>query len=207
MTKLYSNGAKRKYSGREGGPCTKTRLEKMSAFCLFFFHLPWYQIGCYSKNLVPRNECAHAWLKGLLFYVFNWISLYLIAIKFVCLCFLESKMCMFSASVWEGKTHKKQSMVLFVPLFSFCDLDKWKSSKDRFDDGKILFEVWSEFFSGCENVGSMSESDQLHTYPSPGPTLTLTCYFFYCCLVRGGVGVEFLRYWHWLLVVNIRIPP
>ena len=112
----------------------------MSAFCLFLFHPPWYEIGCYSKNLVPRNECTHAFLKGLLFYVFNWISLYLIAIKFVCLCFLESKMCMFSASVWEGKTHKKQSMVRFVPLFYFCDLDKWKLSNDRFDDGKYLLK-------------------------------------------------------------------
>ena len=104
------------------------------------FHLPWYQIGCYSKNLVPWNECTHAFLKGLLFYVFNWISLYFIAIKFVCLCFLESKTCMFSASVWEGKTHKKQSMVLFVPLFSFCDLHKWKSSNDRFDDGRLFLK-------------------------------------------------------------------
>ena len=27
------------------------------------------------------------------------------------------------------------------------------------------------------------------TYPSPNPTFTLTW-------IRGGVGVQFLRYWH-----------
>ena len=64
-------------------------------------------------------------------------------------------------------------MVLFVPLFSFCDLDKWKSSNDRFDDGRDF-----------ENVGSMSESDQLHTYSSPDPTLALTCY----CLIVVELG-------------------
>lgn len=36
-----------------------------------------------------------------------------------------------------------------------------------------IFEAWSEFYSDCENVESISESDQLHTYPSPDPTLTL----------------------------------
>ena len=73
-------------------------------------------------------------------------------------------------------------MVLFVLLFSFCDLDKWKSSNDRFDD----FEAWSEFYSDCENVESISESDQLHTYPSPDPTLALTCY--YMIVVELGEG-------------------
>ena len=166
----------------------------MSAFCLFLIHLPWYQIGCYSKNLVPRNECAHAFLKGLLFYVFNWISLYLIAIKFVCLCFLESKMCMFSASVWEGKTHKKQSMVLFVLLFSFCDLDKWKSSNDRFDDFWSV-EWFLKWLWKCRiNVRIWSTAH----LPLPWPNINPNLLFFDCCWVRGGVGVQFLRYWHWL---------
>ena len=166
----------------------------MSAFCLFLFHLPWYQIGCYSKNLVPRNECTHAFLKGLLFYVFNWISLYLIAIKFVCLCFLESKMCMFSASVWEGKTHKKQSMVLFVPLFSFCDLHKWKSSNDRFDDFWSV-EWFLKWLWKCRiNVRIWSTAH----LPLPWPNISPNLLFFDCCWVRGGVGVQFLRYWHWL---------
>ena len=49
-----------------------------------------------------------------------------------------------------------------------------------------IFEAWSEFYSDCENVESISESDQLHTYPSPGPTLTLTCYF--CIVVELGEG-------------------
>ena len=31
-------------------------------------------------------------------------------------------------------------MVRFVPLFYFCDLDKWKLSNDRFDDGKYLLK-------------------------------------------------------------------
>ena len=49
-----------------------------------------------------------------------------------------------------------------------------------------IFEAWSDFLSDCENVRSMSESDQLHTYPSPDPTLTLTCYFF--IVVELGEG-------------------
>ena len=59
-----------------------------------------------------------------------------------------------------------------------------------------IFEAWNDFFSGCENVGSISESDQLHTYPSPDPTLTLTCYFLIVVELGGGggVGLEFLRY-------------
>ena len=47
-----------------------------------------------------------------------------------------------------------------------------------------IFEAWSEFLSDCENVRSMSETDQLHTYPSPDPTLALTCY----CLIVVELG-------------------
>ena len=95
----------------------------------------------------------------------NWISLCLIAIKFVCLRFLESKTCMFSASVWEGKTHKKQSMVLFVPLFSFCDLHKWKSSNDRFDDGKYFLKC------GVNSLAKMSDQCQNLINYTPTPPL------------------------------------
>ena len=49
-----------------------------------------------------------------------------------------------------------------------------------------IFEAWNDFLSDCENVESISESDQLHTYPSPDPTLTLTCYF--CIVVELGEG-------------------
>ena len=136
-------------------------------FC-FFFHLPGYQIGCSSKNLVPRNECTHAFLKGLLFYVFNWISLYFIAIKFVCLCFRESKMCVFSASVWEGKTQEKQSMVRFVPLFSFCDLDKWKSSNDIFNDDRLFLK------RGVISLVIVKTSDQCQYLINCTPTPPLT---------------------------------
>ena len=51
-----------------------------------------------------------------------------------------------------------------------------------------IFEAWNDFFSGYENVGSMSESDQLHTYPSPDPTLTLTCYFLIVVELGGRAG-------------------
>ena len=83
-----------------------------------------------------------------------------------------------------------------------------------------IFEAWNDFFSGCENVGSISESDQLHTYPSPDPTLTLTCYFL-IVVELGGRGGRFrisqiltltlnvlLPYGaDDFLVVNVRVPP
>ena len=159
ITKLHWNGSRRKWADREGGPCTRTRSDKMSAFSLFLFHLLWYQIGCYSKNIVLWNECAHAFLKS---------SLYLIAMEFVCLCFLESKTRMFSASVWVGKTHKKQSMVLFVPLFSIRDLDKWKSSNDRFDDGRLFIK--SEVNSKV--IIKISDQCQYLINCTPTPPLT-----------------------------------
>ena len=46
-------------------------------------------------------------------------------------------------------------------------------------------------------LGSISVSGQLRTYPSPNPTsynkLVSYCY----CWVRGGVGAQLPRYWHW----------
>lgn len=54
-----------------------------------------------------------------------------------------------------------------------------------------IFEAWSEFYSDCENVESISESDQLHTYPSPDPTLTQTCCQF--TVVRGEEGAKFAQ--------------
>ena len=82
-----------------------------------------------------------------------------------------------------------------------------------------IFEAWSEFYSDCENVGSMSVPDQLHTYPSPDPTLTLTCYFFVVVELggRGRCAVSqiltltqnvLLPYGaDDFLVVNVRVPP
>ena len=42
------------------------------------------------------------------------------------------------------------------------------------------------------NLGSLSVSGQLPTYPSPNPTLTPDC-----CWVRGGVSGQLPRYWYW----------
>ena len=127
--------------------------ERCQPLFLFLFHLPWYQIGCYSKNLVPWNECALPSEKAKLTKSSQWSSLFLYSLFVIC-------------------TNGNRQMI---------DL--------------TIFEAWSYFFSGCENVGSISESDQLHTYPSPDPTLTLTCYFLIVVELGGrGVGLEFLRY-------------
>ena len=120
----------------------------MSASFLFLFHLPWYQIGCYSKNLVPWNECALPSEKAKLTKSSQWSSLFFYSLFVIC-------------------TNGNRQMI---------DL--------------TIFEAWSDFFSGCENVGSISESDQLHTYPSPDPTLTLTCYFL-IVVELGGRGGRF----------------
>ena len=52
--------------------------------------------------------------------------------------------------------------------------------------------------SCCSNVGSMSVSEKLPTYPSPKPTLTLTCYHLMVFWVRGGVNVHML-----ILIPNV----
>ena len=40
----------------------------------------------------------------------------------------------------------------------------------------------------------MSGPAQLRTYPSPSPTITLTCYWLTILGLGGGVGTELLRY-------------
>ena len=70
------------------------------------------------------------------------------------------------------------SSLFFYSLFVICT----NGNRQMID--LTIFEAWSEFLSDCENVRSMSESDQLHTYPSPDPTLTLTCY----CLIVVELG-------------------
>ena len=55
-------------------------------------------------------------------------------------------------------------MVLFVPLFSFCDLDKWKSSNDRFDDGKYFLK------RGVNSLVVVKMSDQCQNLINYTPT-------------------------------------
>ena len=43
----------------------------------------------------------------------------------------------------------------------------------------------------------MPISRQLRTYPSPNSTLTPTYLLIITCWVRGGVGAQLPRYWHW----------
>mgnify|MGYP000179293118 CR=1 FL=1 len=59
-------------------------------------------------------------------------------------------------------------MVLFVLLFSFCDLDKWKSSKDRFDDGKYFLKC------GVNSLVAVKISDQCQNLINCTPTPPLT---------------------------------
>ena len=59
-------------------------------------------------------------------------------------------------------------MVLFVLLFSFCDLHKWKLSNDRFDDGRL-------FLKGEVNsivIVKMSNQCQYLINCTPTPPLT-----------------------------------
>ena len=46
--------------------------------------------------------------------------------------------------------------------------------------------------SCCSNVGSMSVSEKLPTYPSPNTTLTLTCKKLIVVGLGGGVGAQML---------------
>ena len=46
--------------------------------------------------------------------------------------------------------------------------------------------------SCCSNVGSMSVSEKLPIYPSPNPTLTLSCKQLTVVGLGGGVGVQML---------------
>ena len=46
--------------------------------------------------------------------------------------------------------------------------------------------------SCCSNVGSMSVSKKLPTYPSPNTTLTLNCKKLIVVGLGGGVGVQML---------------
>ena len=71
-----------------------------------------------------------------------------------------------------------------------------------------IIQVQSKQFFFCVDLKyrifeSISVSGQLPTYPSPNPTLTLTCYINYCylsidcCWARGGVDGQLSRYWYW----------
>ena len=59
-------------------------------------------------------------------------------------------------------------MVRFVPLFYFCDLDKWKLSNDRFDDGKYLLK------RGVNSLVVVKMSDQSQYLRNCTPTPPLT---------------------------------
>ena len=59
-------------------------------------------------------------------------------------------------------------MVLFVLLFSFCDLHKWKSSNDRFDDRKYFLK------RGVNSLVVVKMSDQCQNLINCTPTPPLT---------------------------------
>ena len=136
--------------------------------------------------------------KGLSFYVFNWISLCSVFHRHkVRVSAFWNQTCMFSASVWEGKILKKQSMVRFVPLFLFVI---WTNGNRQKIDLTMVYYFWSvEWFLKwlwkCRININIWETAHL---PLPWPNINPNLLFFYCCWVRGGVGVQFLRYWHWL---------
>ena len=67
----------------------------------------------------------------------------------------------------------------FRRLFGDRDLDMHRDKEKRMNSQKILYscheEVYSKFLIHFSLSGSISVSGQLPTYPSPNPTLTLTC--------------------------------
>ena len=60
---------------------------------------------------------------------------------------------------------------------------------------QLASRSWTIEFNIGREIGSISVSGQLPTYPSPNPTLT--CYQLTDCWVRGGVGGQLPRYWYW----------
>ena len=54
--------------------------------------------------------------------------------------------------------------------------------------------IKKDFYGRPRKTGSTSVSEQLPNYPSPSPTLTLTCYQL---TVVGLVDGELPRYWYW----------
>ena len=63
-----------KISRQRGRPLHQDSFRRDVSLLFVFISLALVPNRMLLKNLVPRNECAHAFLEGLLFYVFNWIS-------------------------------------------------------------------------------------------------------------------------------------
>ena len=58
---------------------------------------------------------------------------------------------------------------------------------------EMSWDLLSKVIWVQKNIGSISVSGQLPTYPSPNPTTVN----WWQVRVRGGVGGQFPRYWYW----------